>query len=63
MPLLEELGYIPTEKYAHGPEIFAHAQAIGRHYDLYQSALFQTQVRALDWDEEARRWIVRTTSD
>ena len=63
MPLLEELGTIPTEKYAHGPEIFAHAQAIGRHYDLYESASFQTQVNALDWDEEARRWIVSTDRD
>ena len=63
MPLLEEVGTVPTEKYAHGPEIFAHAQAIGRHYDLYESAIFQTQVNALDWDEEARRWIVGTDRD
>ena len=27
MPLLEELGYIPTEKYAKGAEIFAHCRA------------------------------------
>ncbi len=60
MPLLEELGTIPTEKYAHGPEIFAHAQAIGRHYDLYERALFQTQVSALDWDESEERWTVAT---
>ena len=51
MPLLEEIGTIPSEKYAHGPEIFAHAQAIGRHYDLYADALFQTQVNGLAWDE------------
>jgi len=48
MPLLEELGTIPTEKYAHGPEIFAHAQAIGRHYNLYKNTSFQTQVSALE---------------
>src|SRR5262245_57378715 len=30
LPLLEELGYVPTEKYAHAPEILAHCQAIGR---------------------------------
>ena len=60
MPLLEEVGTIPTEKYAHGPEIFAHAQAIGRHYDLYKHAHFQTQVNALDWDENSKRWTVRT---
>jgi cyclohexanone monooxygenase len=63
MPLLEELGTIPTEKYAHGPEIFAHARAIGRHYDLYDRALFQTQVSALDWDESAKRWTVATSRD
>ncbi len=63
MPLLEEVGTIPTEKYAHGPEIFAHAQAIGRHYDLYGRALFQTQVRGLAWDEKAGRWIVETDRD
>jgi cyclohexanone monooxygenase len=60
MPLLEELGTIPSEKYAHGPEIFAHAQAIGRHYGLYERALFQTQVSALAWEEDAKRWIVGT---
>ncbi len=63
MPLLEEIGTIPTEKYAHGPEIFAHAQAIGRHYDLYDNALFQTQVSGLEWDEDARRWTVETDRD
>ena len=60
MPLLEELGTIPTEKYAHGPEIFAHAQAIGRHYNLYKNVSFQTQVRALEWENGAERWSVRT---
>jgi len=60
MPLLEELGTIPTEKYAHGPEIFAHAQAIGRHYDLYKSARFQTQVSGLEWENESERWVART---
>ncbi len=63
MPLLEELGTVPTEKYAHGPEIFAHAQAIGRHYDLYERALFQTQVSGLEWDDDAQRWVVRTNRD
>jgi cyclohexanone monooxygenase len=60
MPLLEELKYTPKEKYSHGPEILAHAQAIGRYYDLYADACFQTQVTGLDWDEGARRWTVGT---
>src|SRR6204780_3435802 len=45
LPLLEETGYIPKEKYASQPEIFAHAQRIGKHFDLYKRACFQTQVR------------------
>ncbi|WP_375772148.1 NAD(P)/FAD-dependent oxidoreductase [Archangium gephyra] len=61
MPLLEETGYIPTEKYAKAPEIFAHCQQIGRQFDLYKAALFQTQVEQMDWDESAQRWSVTTT--
>ena len=30
LPLLEETGHMPTEKYVHGPEILAHCQRIGR---------------------------------
>lgn len=61
MPLLEETGYIPTEKYAKATEIFAHCQRIGRQFDLYRAALFQTAVQGMDWDDGARRWIVTTS--
>ncbi|QRN93510.1 NAD(P)/FAD-dependent oxidoreductase [Archangium violaceum] len=60
LPLLEETGYMPKEKYAKAPEIFAHCQRIGRQFDLYKAALFQTQVEQMDWDEDARRWSVTT---
>ncbi|ATB28474.1 flavin-containing monooxygenase [Melittangium boletus] len=60
LPLLEETGYIPKEKYAKAPEIFAHCQRIGRHFDLYKGALFQTQAQTMDWDEDARRWNITT---
>ena len=60
MPLIEEVGTVPTERYAVGAEIFRHAQAIGRHFGLYDHALFQTKVEDMAWDEEAGRWIVRT---
>ena len=43
LPLLEETGYIPKEKYSFAPEIFAHAQRIGKHFNLYERACFQTQ--------------------
>jgi cation diffusion facilitator CzcD-associated flavoprotein CzcO len=60
MPLLEELGYIPTEKYAKGPEIFAHCQRIAERYDLYRDACLQTDVHEIRWDPGDSRWIIRT---
>jgi cyclohexanone monooxygenase len=60
LPLLEELNYIPSEKYARAPEILAHSQAIGRNYDLYRGACFQTEVTEMRWDEDNARWIVST---
>ena len=49
MPLLEETGHRPTEKYAHAPEILAHCKRIGRQYDLYPNALFHSEVENLEW--------------
>jgi cyclohexanone monooxygenase len=60
MPLLEETGHMPTEKYAHGPEILEHCQRIGKQYGLYDNALFHTQVTDLTWDDDRSRWRVRT---
>jgi cation diffusion facilitator CzcD-associated flavoprotein CzcO len=60
LPLLEELGYVPTEKYSRGPEIFAHCRAIARHFDLYRDVCFQTEVTEVRWDESQARWIVST---
>jgi cyclohexanone monooxygenase len=60
MPLLEETGHMPSEKYAHGPEILEHCRRIARHYDLYDNALFHTEITALEWDGSRSRWVVRT---
>ncbi|OBK89264.1 monooxygenase [Mycolicibacter heraklionensis] len=60
MPLLEELGYVPTEKYAKGPEIFAHCQRIARHYDLYSDACLQTEVTEIRWHQATSRWVITT---
>ncbi|QPF86651.1 NAD(P)/FAD-dependent oxidoreductase [Bradyrhizobium genosp. L] len=61
MPLLEETGHMPSEKYAHAPEILAHCQRIGKHFGLYGNAVFHTEVTSLDWDEAQSRWMIRTT--
>ena len=60
MPLLEETGHMPTEKYAHAPEILEHCQRIGKQFGLYDNALFHTEVTDLVWDDEASHWIVTT---
>ncbi|MFN3602892.1 MAG: flavin-containing monooxygenase [Dietzia sp.] len=60
MPLLEETGYIPSQRYADGSEIFEHAQRIGRHYDLYDKTYFQTRATEARWHEEQQRWEVTT---
>ncbi|MFU8813990.1 MAG: flavin-containing monooxygenase [Pseudomonadales bacterium] len=60
LPLLEELGVLPREKYSYAPEIYEHSQRIGREYGLYDIACFQTRVTELRWDENAERWLVST---
>jgi cyclohexanone monooxygenase len=60
MPLLEETGHMPTEKYAHAPEILEHSRRIGKHFGLYDNALFHTEVTDLEWDDDHSRWIVHT---
>ena len=60
LPLLEETNYLPTQKYVLAPEIFAHAQRIARQYELYDQALFSTQVKGVRWDDASQRWLVTT---
>ena len=60
LPLLEEVGYVPEWKYAPGEEIRQHARAIGRRFDLYRDACFQTRVTELRWDDDGAEWIVHT---
>jgi len=60
MPLLEELGYIPSEKYAKGAEISAYCRGIAEHYGLDRGACLQTEVREVRWDAGAARWEITT---
>ncbi|MGB2482675.1 MAG: flavin-containing monooxygenase, partial [Pseudomonadales bacterium] len=60
MPLLEETGHMPTEKYAHAPEILAHCQNIGNQFNLYEQALFHTVVTDLRWLDERSAWQIKT---
>jgi cation diffusion facilitator CzcD-associated flavoprotein CzcO len=60
MPLLEETGHMPTEKYAHAPEILEQCQRIGKQFGLYENALFHTEVEDISWNEERGHWLIKT---
>jgi cyclohexanone monooxygenase len=60
LPLLEETNYRPTEKYAHAPEILEHSKRIANQFNLYDKALFHTEVTGLEWDESVKAWRITT---
>jgi len=60
LPLCEELGVVPTQKYAQGPEIRKHSQLIAQHYKLYENACLQTEVTDMQWDEKTALWVIKT---
>ena len=60
LPLLDEMGVVPSHLYAKGPEIFAHCQAIAKRYDLYDLAVFRTTVTTTTWDNDAKLWRIGT---
>ena len=60
LPLLEETGYMPTEKYVRGPEIRGHCERIANQYKLYDKALFHTEVESIEWQEDQQVWRVTT---
>ncbi|ANE81827.1 monooxygenase [Mycobacterium adipatum] len=60
IPLLEELDFMPSKKFADGAEILQHCRNIGKHFGLYDGALFSTQVRELCWEDATQRWQIST---
>ncbi len=60
LPLLEEMGYFPTMKFASGFEILEYSQAMATKFGFYDHCLFHTTVEQTIWDEEAARWTVHT---
>jgi cation diffusion facilitator CzcD-associated flavoprotein CzcO len=60
LPMLEELDYVPTRRYAFGEEIRLHLQAVAERFDLVSDALFHTGVTTTVWDDDTGRWSVHT---
>jgi cyclohexanone monooxygenase/pentalenolactone D synthase len=60
LPMLEELGYVPTQRYAFGEEIRHHLNAVAEKFDLIRDALFHTRILTAQWHEEDGRWRIHT---
>src|SRR5271155_1334805 len=60
LPLLEEMGYVPSMKFASGFEILEYCQNMAQKFGFYDRCLFHTTVVATTWDEDSGRWIVET---
>lgn len=60
LPLLEETGYMPSEKYVRGPEILEHCNRIADHYNLRDKGLFHTIVSDVEWQEDKKVWRITT---
>ena len=60
LPLIEDHGEMPSERYSRAPAILDHAKRIAEQTGLYDKALLQTGVSGATWDEARGRWIVTT---
>jgi cation diffusion facilitator CzcD-associated flavoprotein CzcO len=60
LPMLEEMDYLPSKKFADGWEIYEYCQSIGKRFGLYEKALFHTLVKTMRWDNSLQRWRITT---
>jgi cyclohexanone monooxygenase len=60
LPLLEEMGYFPTMKFASGFEILEYCQAMAEKSGFYEHCLFHTTVQQTVWNEATGHWTVVT---
>ncbi|KAF2827982.1 flavin-binding monooxygenase-like family protein [Ophiobolus disseminans] len=58
LPLLEETGYVPKQRYASGEEIRGYAEAVAEKWGLKERAVWLTKAERMVWDEEGKEWEV-----
>ena len=59
-PLLEETGFVPKQKYTNAPETLEYCKVICKKFNLYENACLQTEVTSTIWNEDTKRWLVKT---
>lgn len=59
IPLLEKTGYMPKHRYSGGQELLAYADVLAEKWDLKDRGIFRSAIRGYDWEDEAKRWVVK----
>ncbi|MEH0147684.1 NAD(P)/FAD-dependent oxidoreductase [Corynebacterium sp. Q4381] len=59
-PLLEETGYVPSSRYPMAHETLDYCRHFGRHFSLYDRAVFHTGAIRAAWDDKNEEWVVET---
>ena len=60
LPMLEEMGYVPPKRYVVGQQIRSYVESLAKRFALDDTALLQTEVASVSWDQATARWIIRT---
>ncbi|KAI9008712.1 cyclohexanone monooxygenase [Hyaloraphidium curvatum] len=60
LPLLEETGYMPSQKYINGWEIRKYCGILADHFGLNEHAVWQTEAKDLRWSDTDGFWTVTT---
>ncbi|KAF2248190.1 FAD/NAD(P)-binding domain-containing protein [Trematosphaeria pertusa] len=62
MPLIEEMDYVPSHKYASGVEIRSYLTQVVERFRLSDRILYRTQLNGLQWDGSMRAWKIDMTT-
>lgn len=60
LPLLDEMNYFPTMKFASGFEIMEYCQSMAKKFKFYDKCLFHTTVEKTIWDDKKKVWSITT---
>ena len=60
LPMLEETGFVPKEKYTNATECLEYCNILADKYGLFEKVVFQTEVVSNTWHEEKKEWVVET---
>ncbi|KZL69998.1 cyclohexanone -monooxygenase [Colletotrichum incanum] len=61
LPLLEETGFIPKQRYSSGEEIRQNVECIAEKFGI--RGMFCTKAKSADWDDAEKRWVVKLQRD